>query len=134
MRSVILVALLLGFGCHRDAPPPAAGPARPPQDERECRACKGQWGIHGLAETPSCLCHTHDGGKSCKDGLECEGECEVVDGKTQVTDPGPPPRGYFLGRCTDYDHVFGCSKLLMDGTAAKGPVNLEEALAEICVD
>ena len=134
MRPLILVALLLGLGCHRDGSrPPTAGPPRVPQNEQECRACKGEWGVHGLAQTTSCLCRTHDAGKSCKDGLECEGECEVVDGKMEVTDPGPPKRGYFVGRCTEFDHVFGCRKLLMDGAAAK-PANLEEALAETCVD
>jgi hypothetical protein len=135
MRPLLLAALLLGLGCHREgARPPAAGPRQAPQNERECTACKGLWGVHGLAEVPTCLCRTHDGGKRCKDGLECEGECEVTDSQTEVTDPGPPPRGYFLGHCTGYDHIFGCHKLLMDGTAARGPTNLEEALSEMCVD
>jgi hypothetical protein len=134
MRALVLVVLLVGLGCHRDAKPPAAGPRPAPQNEQECRACKGEWGAHGLAQTVTCLCRTHDAGKTCKDGLECEGECEVVEGQREITDPGPPPRGYFVGRCTEFEHIFGCHKLLMDGTAAKGPVNLEEALPEICVD
>jgi hypothetical protein len=134
MRPLLLLVVLLGLGCRHDAPPAAAGPRQPPQNERECRACKGDWGAHGLAQEVSCLCRTHDVGKTCKDGLECEGECEVVEGKLEITNPGPPRRGYFIGRCTEFEHVFGCRKLLMDGTAAKGPVNLDEPLAEICVD
>jgi hypothetical protein len=134
MRPLLLLVVLLGLGCRHDAPPTAVGPRPAPQNERECRACKGDWGVHGLAQELSCLCRTHDAGKTCKDGLECEGECEVVDGKLEITSPGPPRRGFFIGRCTEFDHVFGCRKLLMDGTAAKGPVNLEEPLAEICVD
>jgi hypothetical protein len=134
MRPLVLV-VLFALGCHRDgARPAAAGPQQAPQNESECRACKGEWGIHGLAQVVSCLCRAHDAGKTCKDGLECEGECEVVDGKEQVTAAGPPRRGYFVGRCTEYEHIFGCHRLLMDGTAAKGPVNLDDALAEICID
>src|SRR4051794_9405529 len=98
MRPLLLAVCLLGLGCRHDAPPAAVGPRATPQNEQECRACKGDWGVHGLPQHFSCLCRTHDAGKTCKDGLECEGECEVVDGKLEVTDPGPPRRGYFVGR------------------------------------
>jgi hypothetical protein len=82
----------------------------------------------------SCLCRTHDNGKVCKDGGDCEGECEVVESETEVIDPGPPARGYFLGRCSEFDHLYGCRKLLADGTKARGPVRLDEPLTEMCVD
>lgn len=137
MRPLLLVALLVGLGCrcHREGTRPAAvGPQKRAQTEEECRACKGEWGVHGLAQALTCLCRTHDAGKACKDGLECEGECDASEGKTEVTDPGPPRRGYFVGKCTEFDLVFGCRKLIMDGTAAKGPGSLDEPMAEICVD
>jgi hypothetical protein len=133
MRALCLAALL-AFGCHRDSSrPPAAGPARPPQTEGECRACKGEWGVHGMRQVESCLCRTHDAGKSCKDGTDCEGECIAEEGKTEVTLPGPPPRGFFLGRCSEFDHLFGCHKLLMDGARSK-PARLDEPLTEMCID
>jgi hypothetical protein len=139
MRPVIAVAFLLvlsGWSCHRDGSqkPAAVGPAARPQTESECKACNGNWGVHGMGDTVSCLCRTRDAGKTCKDGLDCEGECEVVEGKVEVTEPGSPPRGYFVGRCTEFDHVFGCRKLLMDGTVAKGPASLDEAIPEMCID
>lgn len=135
MRPLVLVALLLGVGCQKEGTtPPAVGPHKAPQTEEECRACKGDWGVHGLAQALDCLCRTHDAGKACKDGRDCEGECDASEGKTEVTDPGPPPRGYFVGKCTEFDHIFGCQKLVMDGAAAKGPVNLDEPLPEICID
>jgi hypothetical protein len=135
MRPLLLVLVLLGSSCQRDSSrPPVAGPQHQPQNAAECAQCKGQWGIHGMAQVETCLCRTRDAGKECRDGLDCEGECEVKDGRTEVTDPGPPPRGYFLGRCTEFDRVFGCRKLLMDGTHARGPVPLDEPLGELCID
>ena len=135
LPTLALVTLLLGSSCHRDESRPlSVGPHRAAQNEAECRACSGEWGLHGLAQTVSCLCRTRDAGKPCKDGLDCEGECEVLEGKVEVTDRGPPARGYFLGRCSDLDHLFGCHKLLVDGTANRGPVILDEPLPEMCID
>lgn len=136
LPALVLALSLFGPACHRDgsSPPAAAGPHKTPQNEAECRDCRGEWGVHGMAEVASCLCRTRDAGKSCKDGLDCEGECEVVEGKVEVTDRGPPPRGFFVGHCTEFDHVFGCRKLLMDGTVARGPAALDEPLPETCID
>ena len=140
MRSLLL-SLVLGLtvsagACHRDGskPPAAVGPHKRPQTESECRSCNGSWGIHGLGDVVSCICRTRDAGKVCKDGLDCEGECEVVEGKVEVTEAGPPPRGYFVGKCTEFDLVFGCRRLLMDGAAAHGPGPLDEAIPEMCID
>jgi hypothetical protein len=135
MRSLAAALAFLAVGCrhHDPARPPAVVARRAPQSESECRACNGEWGPHGLRQNESCLCHTHDAGKVCKDGGDCEGEC-VGDGTTEVTDPGPPPRGYFLGRCSEYDHLFGCHKLLTDGTKAAGPTRLDQPAPELCVD
>lgn len=136
LPALALVLSLSGLTCHRDgsSPPPVVGPRKRPQNEAECRTCNGNWGVHGLRDEPSCLCRTRDAGKTCKDGLDCEGECEVVEGKVEITEQGPPPRGYFVGRCTEFDLVFGCRKLLMDGTLARGPTSLDEALPEMCID
>jgi hypothetical protein len=113
----------------------AQTPARkPPRNAAECRRCKGEWGVHGLLQVESCLCRTHDAGKRCRDGYECEGECVVDDGKTEVVDRGPPPRGFFIGKCSEFDHLFGCMKLLMDGTLAEGPTRLDERPADVCID
>jgi hypothetical protein len=139
MRLLVLLALSAVLAsCSRSSassPPAAAGALKaPPRNETECRACKGEWGVHGQLQVESCLCRTKDVGKRCKDGLQCEGECLVEDGKLEVVDAGPPPRGYFLGRCSEFDHLFGCLKILMDGTAAEKPTRLDQPPPETCID
>jgi hypothetical protein len=136
MRATLLaLTFALVVGCHRSSStPPATGALKTaPRNEAECKACRGEWGPHGQLQELSCLCRTHDVGKRCKDGLECEGECLVEEGKTEIVSPGPPPMGYFLGRCSEFDHLFGCLKMLMDGTAAK-PTRLDQPAPEICID
>lgn len=139
MRAWLMAAVLVFGtpGCRRGDGPRAAASSQAatqaPRSASECKACNGEWGVHGLLQVESCLCRTHDVGKVCRDGLECEGECVVEVGKTQVVEPGPPRRGFFLGRCSEFDHVFGCNKLLMDGTGAQ-PTSLEEPPGEVCVD
>jgi hypothetical protein len=134
MRPLLLV-LLLAASCHRDSSrPPAAGPQQRPQTADECRKCNGQWGVQGLRQEEMCICRTSDSGKECKDGLDCQGECVAVDGRTEISDPGPPARGYFLGTCSEFETMFGCRRLLMDGTKARGPQPLDELPAELCID
>ena len=121
------------------APTPAAATpvAKPPRPTTKagCDACNGQWGHHGIAEQESCICKTKDGGKSCRDGAECEGACIVGDdAKFEVDANGNPPRGHFVGRCADYDATFGCYRMIPNGTSAKGPLPAEEAAPRFCVD
>jgi hypothetical protein len=135
MRTLAVAGLLLALSCrHPDAGRPPATAAHRPSTASECQACNGVWGVHGLRKVESCLCRTHDAGKTCKDAGECEGECLAEEGRTEVTDPGPPPRGYFLGRCSEYDHVFGCEKRLEAGTRTAGPRPLDQVPPTMCVD
>jgi len=142
------MALVLG-GCAASAsvgPAPvgaasaatAAGPAQPPPapvTAEGCKACNGLWGKHGIAQSESCNCRTTDAGKRCKDGAECQGLCVTADDpEREVTDAGPPPRGYFVGRCSETVVVYGCFKPLDKGAAANGPVSLAEPPPSICAD
>src|SRR5262245_591656 len=62
------------------APSPTAPAPRPrPQTKQACAACGGLWGRHGLSPTEGCICKTKDGGRACRDGAECEGQCLVGD-------------------------------------------------------
>jgi hypothetical protein len=121
------------------APPPATAPSasrvKPtPSAEKDCKACNGDWGIHGLAQTPSCNCRTKDGGKRCRDGTECQGLCIGADNpERQVVDKGPPARGFFVGRCSKFETVFGCYRPIDDGASAR-PVDLTEPPQMICAD
>jgi hypothetical protein len=123
------------------SPPPTPAAAKPadkpprPTTKVGCDACGGRWAIHGIAETESCICKTKDGGKACRDGAECEGNCLLgEDAKMEVVEKGPPPKGFFVGRCSDYDATFGCFRSIATGTRAKGPAIAEEAFQHLCVD
>lgn len=128
-----------GPAANPTAPPATAAPAAPkgprPTDKAGCDACKGQWARHGIAEAESCICKTKDGGKTCRDGSECEGTCVVADdAKFEIVKPGATPLGFFTGRCADYDTSFGCYRMIPKNTRAKGPYPEEEAAPRLCVD
>ena len=113
------------------APPPAV----PPQTAEGCRACNGVWGMRGLAQVESCVCRTTDGGKRCRDGAECQGMCLAAEEpEREIVEAGPPPRGFFIGRCSDLVTVFGCNRIIDRGTAKNGPVPLGEPPMSMCVD
>lgn len=149
-RSWLFVLALAGAvaGCTASASvrsaPAAATPATaavpapavsPPTTEESCRACNGLWGVHGISATPSCNCRTSDGGRRCRDGAECQGLCIVADEpEREIVEAGPPARGHFLGRCSETVAVFGCTRSIERGAAAKGPVPLTEAPAQLCAD
>ncbi|HEX6764910.1 MAG TPA: hypothetical protein VF103_05515 [Polyangiaceae bacterium] len=123
----------------RDAPTPSSDPPASRHEasartEADCKACNGDWGIHGIAQTPSCNCRTHDGGKRCRDGTECEGLCTAADEpEREIVEPGPPARGFFVGRCSKFSSVFGCYRPIEDG-AGKKVVDLAEPPQMICAD
>ena len=113
---------------------PAKRKAARAQTESDCKACNGTWGVHGISPTPSCNCRTSDAGKRCRDGIECEGLCTAAETpERQVTDPGPPARGFLVGRCSAFATVFGCYRPIDNGAGAK-PVELSEMPQMICAD
>jgi hypothetical protein len=150
--------LVVGFGCcpcrgkTAAAPPAAAGappaglaaapaapgtpaaPAAPPKTQEACAACNGVWGVHGLADAPSCNCRTKDGGKPCRDGAECESACLADEKKFETVELGPPPKGFYSGRCAEFQTSFGCFKFIPNGVRAKGPQLQEDAAESLCVD
>ncbi len=82
-----------------------------------CRACKGVWGRHGLAQMEGCNCRTKDAGRVCHGG-DCEGAClfrETVDGKPE-------------GRCSELKTSLGCHERIIRSA------NGEIAVHNVCVD
>lgn len=76
--------------------------------QQQCTQCNGEWGIHGLSQTPGCNCRTTDYGQACNAGNQCQGEC-LVDRDHQVeVEAGPPALGYFTGQCAEFVTSFGC--------------------------
>jgi len=116
---------------------PGPGDKAPaPQTEAECKsACNGTWGRHGLSPKDSCNCRTSDGGKRCRDGNECEGQC-VADETPEldVKEKGPPALGYVVGRCSDSKQVFGCRRFIRDGAASGPPRDLSKLPPKLCID
>jgi hypothetical protein len=143
MALTIVTAALAGAGCtHKaaqkaeagqvTAAPAAAASTATPTTEQGCSACNGVWGQHGIDPNPKCLCRTKDGGKRCKGKDDCEAEC-VADGDEQeVTQKGPPPMGFRVGRCGEFRATFGCHVFLPPKSAQ--PVRLDEPLGQMCVD
>jgi hypothetical protein len=139
-RAVLGVAIVLvaaGVACRARSSATANPPATAVPSARDaCRACRGLWGVHGLDDKESCNCRTTDAGKRCQDGSDCQGMCIAGkdDPETEVVTPGPPRRGFFVGRCSELVTVFGCNRVIERGTRARGPVPLDEPPQKICVD
>ena len=146
MRTLPFVSVLSLFtlvACAHNSPP--ATPARAatpdptavngePTTEQGCAACGGEWAAHGMRGTMSCLCPTPDGGKQCRDGVECQGEC-VTDGAAhEVTTAGPPALGFFIGKCSRFHTTYGCHRVIAAGALQAGPVPLDRPPTEICAD
>ena len=56
------------------------------------------------------------------------------DPQTEVMTPGPPARGFFVGRGSELVTVFGCNRIIERGASAHGPVSLAEPPQTLCVD
>lgn len=110
--------------------------SEPPKTREACAACRGEWGVHGLAKIESCICRTHDSGKRCRDGNDCEGKC-LVDAQSpefEAQGTATPPRGFFVGRCSELVTVFGCTRQIEPGAVARGPVPRDDLPVMLCVD
>ena len=134
--ALTYVAAALTGGCctRKSAQRAEAGQvaAAPPTTAEGCKACNGDFGPHGIDPTPKCLCRTKDGGKKCRGKDDCEAECVADGGEREVTQPGPPPLGFWLGRCAEFRATFGCHSFLPPKTGQ--PVRLDVALEQMCVD
>ena len=116
------------------APVHSTSPRTEPTTAEACRACLGDWAVHGVIQEPSCLCPTGDVDKRCRDGGECEGQCLADDGEREVVQAGPPARGYFVGKCSRFRTSFGCHRMIARGAFKAGPANLDDPPAEVCAD
>ena len=140
--AVVSVLSLFSFLACAHNPPTPARAATPgpttgngePATEQGCSTCRGEWAAHGMLGTMSCLCPTPDGGKRCRDGAECQGEC-VTDGTDhEVTVAGPPTLGFFVGKCSRFRTTYGCHRVISTGALQAGSVPLDQPPTEICAD
>jgi hypothetical protein len=82
-----------------------------------CKACRGAWDKHGMAQREGCNCRTKDGGKPCG-GNDCEGACLYVESKN-----GRP-----VGKCAEFRSTFGCFSRISKSAAGQPTVD------PLCVD
>jgi hypothetical protein len=134
---ITFVASLTVAGCARKPAQKAeagqvSAPLATPTTEEGCRACNGVFGQHGIDPTPRCVCRTKDAGKKCRGKDDCEGDCIGDEATREVTEPGPPPRGFWLGRCTEMRATFGCHIFLPPKSAQ--PVRLDQPPEQLCAD
>ena len=150
MRTLPVVSVLSLFAliacAHKPAPATATRAAAAgttaangePATEEGCSACGGEWAAHGLVGaqqgTMSCLCPTVDGGKRCRDGVECQGECLTDGVDHEVTAAGPPALGFFVGKCSRFRTTYGCHRVIASGALQSGPVPVDQPPTEICAD
>jgi hypothetical protein len=99
-----------------------------------CRACRGDWGRHGLSPVEGCNCRTEDFGASCADDSECEGQCLADEPGELVVDAGPPRRGHWVGQCSEFHASFGCHSVLSNGYNLGEPVLMDEGIPMRCTD
>ena len=146
MRTLPVVSILSLFAllscAHKPAPATStraatSGPTAAngePANEEGCSACSGEWAAHGMTGTMSCLCPTADGGKRCRDGVECQGECVTDGADHEVTAAGPPALGFFVGKCSRFRTMYGCHRVIASGALQAGAVPLDQPPTEICAD
>lgn len=114
--------LLIRFDTHRPGSPGSAKWMA--YEKARCAQCNGDFGPHGIAGIPSCLCRTRDGGKACNVPEACESKCEIryEDGLAHRGTRCPPksrcplPQGF----CSEFVHPFGCQSWIdRDATGAR---------------
>ncbi len=102
------------------APPAAAGrppAAAPAADEASCRTAGGDWRPICRMQKPACVITYKDGGKSCSDGSQCQGDCVAEITIAAAVTPA-------TGKCSTSSDPCGCKTLITDGKTA----------ATLCVD
>ncbi|QTN19389.1 hypothetical protein HZ989_14410 [Brevundimonas sp. AJA228-03] len=117
MRLLIAALALMASAC---SPMAAQAPETATQTrtaEQVCAARGGALMRVGRLQTEQCVIPFADGGKVCRDGDDCRGNC-------YTETAGNQPPGPVTGRCAVNDLPFGCRTPVEDGQA--GPT--------LCVD
>jgi hypothetical protein len=116
---LIAVAVILALGAC--APPQSSAAGDPPRDQStspdgpsvaDAKACSdrgGTWRRVCLMGTWSCVMPYSDGGKSCKDKKDCQGQCRYQG--EGVLEPGSPVTGV----CQRNSDPCGCFAEVRDG-------------------
>jgi hypothetical protein len=100
-----------------------------------CQRDRGDW-RRNWSGRPYCLPRTPDGGKICRDGVECKGLC-VFDGR----EPVGSPEGRFqrqkwrlVGHCSEFLMGLGCYEFIANGASGDPPRDYLIPPAMVCSD
>lgn len=127
LSSVTLLARIThadGAETHVSSTVLLRNPARE-RAQRECRACRGDWGRHGMLGYEGCICRTRDAGRRCTDGADCQGICLRTGAESVVTHRCPRHdciETYDIravGRCSEFVAQFGCYSYIPVGARAR---------------
>ena len=124
MMTLLHACQQYGAGVGTDAPADRAAitldrtadPAAIAAADKQCKALGGTLQQAGRMGRYACYAQNSDGGQSCGDSSECEGDCRAI---------GDTPTGRrAVGRCTADSVPFGCHAEIKNGVV--GPY--------LCVD
>jgi len=97
-----------------------------PRDKPTCEAQGGKWGpLGGIRNRIGCNIPYSDGGKTCSDSSECQGECIFEDQLANVL-AGKPVKKFIPGEpvtgiCASWRVMFGCFTYVRMGNVFPGP-------------
>ena len=80
-------------------------------DPKTCASVGGLCDYGGFCFGQTCIKKTHDGGRACTDGSQCESGCEA---------PTGAPRGPGRGKCFPITLRLGCHSWVVNGTVGLG--------------
>lgn len=86
-----------------------------PKSEAGCKQAGGSWGPAGIFPQPICRLPTHDAGRTCGDGAECEGLCLAKPSKAERARILKRIKVAMTGTCTSVIPVFGCMAMVKMG-------------------
>ncbi len=119
--TLTAIFILMSAGCAPVPPaetsPVEAGSSRP-IDLASCTRAGGTMKPVGRMQTLQCVISYADGGKSCRSGADCAGDCRAQPGLD--VRPGQQVAGF----CQATSDRFGCSTAVENG----------RALPTICID
>jgi hypothetical protein len=101
--------------------------------KKACEAARGRW-LATAAGAPLCARRARDGGKTCRDGAECEWLC-LFDRYEPAGDPTARPRlGRPVGHCSEFVGEPGCASYVERDASRQPPSDIHAPPPRRCSD
>ena len=112
MKSVLSLAAAALFSGLVACAPTDEPAVQTPTTAEACRAAGGDWRPEGRLQRPMCVVRYADGGRTCRDSDDCQGECRLPDSVEAAA-----ATGAVAGVCQVDSSPFGCFTRVEDGRA-----------------